>query len=332
MGNSVSVAVLARFLMAGPRLLLLDEADRSLNPRNPGTEDRIGILNTGYRSGGKHPLNIPSGGNKWVPEAIPTFAPVVIAGNTPELPDDARSRCIEINLLPDPMGDIRDSDWDEVGEEIEALRDRLALAINAVRDKFPEARGVALPPSLRARNKERWRPLKQVAALAGKDWEEKVDKLIEADLKKQAEAKESGDKAQKYWVTLLVHLSEYYRERPGFAPTDSEEHPESLVAWLRGHSPETWGDLAPYGKPLTSQRLGRILSERYKITSQRPDKVRGYHENQFLQAWESLGIRPHKNKPAEPEKPEKPAEDSSSCSTHGTPTLEGLCGRCEAEK
>ena len=332
MGNTVSVAMLARLLMEGPVVLLLDEADRSLHPKHPGTPDRIGILNTGYRSGGKHAILLPSGGNKWVPEKIPTFAPVVIAGNTPDLPDDARSRCIEINLLPDPYGDIRDSDWDEIEEEIQALRERLELAVDAVRDKFPEVRGVALPPLVRARNKERWRPLKQVAALAGKDWEERVDNLIEGDLQRQAEAKESGDKGRGHWVTLLEHLSEYYRERPGFAPTDSSDS-ESLVKWLHTRSPEAWGELAPYGRPLTPQKLGRILSERYKITSQRPGKVRGYHENQFLQAWESLGIRPPQNKPEKPERPEEPADSGNPlCTEHGTPTLEGMCGRCEAEK
>lgn len=332
MGNGPTVAVLARLLRRGTRLILLDEADRSLNPKHPGTEDRIGILNTGYRVGGEHYINVQVSGKDWEPEPIPTFAPVVIAGNTPDLPDDTRSRCIEINLLPDPQGDIRDSDWDEIGEEIQALRDRLALAVDAVRDKFPEVRKVSLPAVCRARNKEKWRPLKQVAALAGKDWEEKVDKLIEDDIQRQSEAKESGDKGQKYWVALLEHLSEYYRERPGFAPTDSSDS-ESLVKWLHTRSPEAWGELAPYGRPLTPQKLGRILSERYKITSQRPGKVRGYHENQFLQAWESLGIRPPQNKPEKPERPEEPADSGNPlCTEHGTPTLEGMCGRCEAEK
>jgi hypothetical protein len=327
MGNSVSVAVLARLLRKGTRLLLLDEADRSLSPKNPGTEDRLGILNTGYKKGGEHYVNVPGAGRDWEPEAIPTFAPVVIAGNTTHLPDDTLSRCIEINLLPDPLGEIRDSDWEEIEEEADRLRDRLALAIEANRHRFDEVRQVSLPPGCRARNKERWRPLKQVAALAGNGWEERTDRLIEAEMERKAAAKESGDRAARYWVTLLEHLSEYYRERPGFAPTDS------LVPWLVAHSPETWGEESPFGRALTPQRLGRIVSERYKITSQRPDKARGYHENQFLNAWQSLGIRAPNNKPAKPEEPAKPAGEANPlCPTHGKPTLGGLCGRCEAEE
>ena len=45
-------ALLARLTANGIRTLLLDEIDRSLDPKRPGVNDLIALLNSGYKVGG----------------------------------------------------------------------------------------------------------------------------------------------------------------------------------------------------------------------------------------------------------------------------------------
>jgi hypothetical protein len=75
-----------------------------LNPKRPGVEDLLAVLNSGYKLWGMRIANTPKKGGGWEFEELPTFSPVAIAGNSPLLPDDTRSRCIVIRLLPDIDG------------------------------------------------------------------------------------------------------------------------------------------------------------------------------------------------------------------------------------
>ena len=296
-GSAVTPALLARCLVDGPRTLLLDEVDRTLSPKDPGTPDRLSILNTGYKRGGTRPVLVAKG-NDWEAKEFPTFAPVAIAGNTPQLPDDTRSRCIELRLLPatDPAA-FEDSDWEEIEPEAGDLREALSQAVERVAEKIGDYRP-PLPKGCTSRNREKWLPLKRVAAQAGGDWEQRVDHLIEQDLEHQRQMKEEGLAVKRPAVLLAEHLSEYYQNSPGWSPT------EKLREWLVWEHPETWGPESSFGRALTVQRLGRMLSKDYGIFSRRPDTVRGYYEEQFLQVWQSLNIRPA----GEPERPEEPEE------------------------
>lgn len=51
-----------------------------------------------------------------------TYGPVALAGNSPNLPDDTRSRCITVLLLPDLDGTVADSDWQHIEEDALALQ------------------------------------------------------------------------------------------------------------------------------------------------------------------------------------------------------------------
>ena len=296
-GQGATAPLLAHCLKEGPRTLLLDEVDRTLDPKDPITRDRLAILNTGYKRGGNRPALVARG-KSWEMEEFPTFAPVAIAGNSPQLPDDTRSRCIEVRLLPAlGEGAFEDSDWEEIEAEAELLREALAQAVERVAEKIGEYRP-PLPEGCTSRNRERWLPLKRVAAQAGGDWEQRVDDLIEQDLEHQRQIKEEGLAVKRPAVLLAEHLSEYYQNSPGWSPT------EKLREWLVWEHPETWGPESSFGRALTVQRLGRMLSKDQGIFSQRPDTVRGYYEVQFLQVWQALSIRPA----SEPERPEEPEE------------------------
>jgi len=304
-GSAVSPALLARCLEEGPRTLLLDEVDRTLNPRDPGTAERLAILNTGYKRGGTRPVLVAQG-SEWVVKEFPTFAPVAIAGNTPELPDDTRSRCIEVRLLPAFSDAIEDSDWEEIEPDADLLREAILQAVEAIGEQVQTHRP-SLPKGCIGRNREKWLPLKRLAAQAGPDWEQRADQLIEADLEQQKQNKEAGVQSKRPSVLLAEHLSEYYLTSQGFSPS------EEVREWLVKQYPEAWSAESSYGRELTVQRLGGMLSKSYGITSQRPDKVRGYTENQFAEVWQALGIRLPEQpaRPEEPEEPEEPAEESS---------------------
>lgn len=301
-GSAVSPALIARCLEEYPRTLLLDEVDRTLSPKDPGTPERVAILNTGYKRGGTRPVLVPRAGD-WTLKVFSTFAPVAIAGNTPEIPDDTRSRCIEVRLLPAPPGGIEDSDWEELEPDIELLREAVLQSVQTVSHLIATHKP-PLPSGCTSRNREKWQPLKRIAAQAGPDWEQRTDELIVADLQHQQEKKEAGLQNKRPAVLLAEHLSEYYQDRPGFSPT------VQVKKWLVDSHPEIWGTDSSYGRELTEQRLGQMLSKSYGITSQRPDKVRGYTENQFAQIWQALGIR-LPEQPAKPEEPEEPAKEST---------------------
>ena len=99
-----SPALLARMLSKGIRTILIDEVDRSLDPKKPGVEDLIAILNSGYKRGGTRPVLVPTKGGDWDVSEMSTYAPVAMAGNSPHLPDDTRSRSIRVLLMPDLYG------------------------------------------------------------------------------------------------------------------------------------------------------------------------------------------------------------------------------------
>ena len=109
-----SPALIPRLLEQGPATLLLDEVDRSLAPDRPGVGEMLGILNSGYRVGATRPVLVPQKGGGWEVEHMTTFAPVVLAGNAPNLPDDVRSRNLRILLMPDLDGSVEDSDWEHI--------------------------------------------------------------------------------------------------------------------------------------------------------------------------------------------------------------------------
>jgi hypothetical protein len=70
--------------------------------------------------------------------------------------------------------------------------------------------------------------------------------------------------------------------------------------------PDQWGWKSQYGKPLTAQRMGRMLVT-YGVYASKDGDTRGYYAGTFVNAWDSLGIR-EPSKPSEPSEPSEPAE------------------------
>jgi len=303
MSSISSPAMLARITKDGTRTLLIDEADRALDPKRPNVGELIALLNSGYKRGSTRPTLVQKG-KDWDIEEMPTFSPVAIAGNSPNIPEDTRTRCIVVRLLHDSQNIARESDWEILEFPAYQIRLDILASVETFRE---EIAGInpPLPKECVNRFKEKWKPLKRIAILAGGDWAERVDNYILQDIQNLKEQIENGDSKLVPHIQLVRDLYEIYGGERTFIGT------KTLVSKLAKHNPEYWGELSIFGKAISEQRFGRILNSKYYLNSQRVGDststyTRGYTSAQFENIWISLNLPPIK--PAEPTEPTEPTE------------------------
>jgi hypothetical protein len=280
-----SVALLSRVLEHGPRTLLIDEVDRALDPRKPETGEMIAIINVGYKPGMTRPVLVPIKGGGWEAKEMPTFAPVAMAGNSPHLPDDTRTRSVRILLMPDLDGSVEPSDWEDIEGDLVALAVELAGALELVRDTISESRP-PLPAGCTGRMREKWRPLKRVAVAAGAGWPDVVDTLIRRDLDDVAAERSAGLNRRPPGVVLLEDLHTVWR------PTTTFMGSQDLVHLLSNHNPEYWGLMSAYGKALTVKRMSTLLQHLKVMPTKNGQDLRGYNRWQFETPWQRHGLTP----------------------------------------
>lgn len=280
-----SPALIVRSLQGGIRTLLVDEVDRSLSPTKPGVEDLIAILNSGYRRGATRPVLVPVKGGGWEVKEMPTFCPVAMAGNSPRLPDDTRSRAIRVLLMPDIYNLSEDSDWENIEGAAAELKDRIIAWTDQIRESII-GMPVELPNGCIGRAKEKWRPLKRVAVAAGSHWPEIVDELTVRGMAETEAERDAGLTADTPGIVLLRDLHAIWPTGELFVPT------EKVLSKLVAHHPDYWGKGSAYGKQLTAHRLGKMLSQAAKVTSGRIARrgPRGYRKRDLDSVWHRLGI------------------------------------------
>lgn len=279
-----SPALLVRLLQDGVRTLLIDEVDRTLHPNKPGVDELISIINSGYKRGATRPVLVPGKGGNWEVREMGTFCPVAMAGNSPHLPDDTKSRSLRILLMPDLDGVVEDSDWEQIEGAAQALHKRITSF--ADRHRATVARAVELPTGCVGRSKEKWRPIKRVAVAAGGRWPAVADSLIVRGLAEDDHERAAGLRQLPPGMVLMADLFSVWPDTDGLVPT------KDLVTNLIAHNPEYWGDRSSYGKALTDTRFGRMVNQASKVTSVRPGGrgPRGYMKAQFTDVWHRLGI------------------------------------------
>lgn len=281
----ISGPALSRLPAAGPVTVLIDEADRSLDPKREGTAELLSMVNVGYKRSGSRTVNEqdPATG-QWVARAMPQYAAVAMAGNSPHLPSDTRSRCVRVLLLPaGPSARIEGSDWQWIESDAWALRDALAeWAASAVLPERPD-----LPESVRNRALEVWRPLKAVAVAAGGRWPVVCDELAAQYVEEIEDEKEAGVVDEKPSVTLMRHIA---RNWPADVPTMTSER---MCQVLAVNHAEMWGEGNPRtGRCITVQALGQMLARGYRLRTVREStgaRERRYLRSHFLAAFEALG-------------------------------------------
>jgi hypothetical protein len=297
-----SPALLTRMLDREMRTILIDEVDRSLDPKKPGVDELIAVLNSGYKRGATRPVLVPARGGEWEVAEMSTYSPVAMAGNAPALPDDTRSRSIRVLLMPDLFGTVESSDWEEIEPIAVEIAENLAEALDRFRDDIRTVRP-PLPPGCVGRIKEKWHPLARVAAAAGGRWPEVTRALITRDLEDIEMEREEGLMKLPPAVVLLRDLYTVWGSQEQFIGTPT------LVGRLVALNPDYWGDGSSYGRQLTAQRMGRMLTQSAKVraTKNASSTARGYTRQSFTRAWRQLGITP----PSEPPEPSEPSEPSS---------------------
>ncbi|MCS5478725.1 DUF3631 domain-containing protein [Corynebacterium sp. YIM 101645] len=279
-----SPSLLVRFLEHGPRTVLVDEADRTLNPKAEGVSELLAVLNSGYRRGASRPVLIPDREGGWATREMPTFGPVAMAGNAPDLPDDTRSRCIRVLLLPDTEGTVEDSDWELIEQGALDLHARIETWADYVREDVRTTRP-EYPEGLKGRNRERWAPLLRVAYAAGGHWPGRCLELIDADLERQEMDREAGLQRTARHIVLLDHIRQVWTEGRPFMPT------MELLALLKSTHPDYWKH-HDYGE-LTRQGLARMLANHFNIRAVREtggDRHRGYFYVDLEPAWNAFGM------------------------------------------
>lgn len=316
-----SPALLARLVGNEPRTLLLDEVDRTLNPKKEGVGELIALINSGYKVGGSRPTLMPVKGGGWTPEELSTFAPVAMAGNQPMLPDDTKTRIIRVLLLPDTNGVAEESDWEVKDHPAAMLGARLARwaaqSLEAVRER------PAMPPGVMGRYREKWQPLARVAQAAGGDWLARIMRLAAADVDQGRRDKEDGLTASSPHILALQHIVAVWPEGKDFLR--SEDVAKTLVSQY----PEVWGSASTYGKDLTVQRLGRLMVNAFNIRVAPEDRAdknshRGYRRIQFDAALDALsgGSPDRRIEPSglpEPSEPSEPADSGVTVRDTSTP-------------
>ncbi|EUA14895.1 hypothetical protein I546_1144 [Mycobacterium kansasii 732] len=281
-----SSALLPRLLESDMRTVLLDEVDRSLRPDKSDVQDLIAVLNSGYRLGATRPVLVQVDG-QWEAQEMSTFAPVAMAGNSPHLPPDTLSRSIRILLMPDLHGCIEDSDWELWEDDAAELHKSIVEWTGSVSERIRET-AVDLPERCIGRLREKWRPMKRIAVLAGGRWPAVVDALIEKSIAEDDLEREAGLKALPPGMVLLKDLYDAWPNDDDFLSS------KEIVDLLIEHNPDFWDAGSGYGRAINAQRLGRMLNQAAKIHSvrERRNGPRGFKRTQFQLAWDSTRYRP----------------------------------------
>jgi hypothetical protein len=214
----------------------------------------LAVLNSGYKRGGTRPVLVATK-TGWEVKEMPTFAPVAMAGNNPQLPEDSKSRSIRVVLLPDLEGLIEETDWERFDKDARALGARLARWADQVRDQVRTERP-PLPDGIRGRARERWFPLKRVASAAGGRWPDVVNSMALHDQECFEMDHEDGMIRDTPAVVLLKDVYDYWPQGKAFLPTST------ILVTLATRHPDQWGGESGFGRAITAQRLGRMLATR----------------------------------------------------------------------
>lgn len=305
MANISSTAVLARIHSPHIRTLLIDEADRTLNPKNPIYGELVSILNSGYKRGGSRPVNVQTKGGAWEVLDMELFAPVAIAGNAPNLPEDTRSRCLIIRLMPSKPGEVRRTLWEDIEPDALDLRSRIVSATNDIRDELKRVPNLKFPENTPPRLEEIWRPLIKIAHIAGAEVESDTRLLLEEDIERFVQDSENREVVDPPHVKLARDIYEIFQ----FDNLEWEKT-ETLKNKLIALDPYWRKESSPYGKDLTTRRMGILLSNGFGLNRQRDNEGNRYFRYQFEQVWTRLGISLEES-PKPPNPPEPPESSFS---------------------
>jgi hypothetical protein len=269
---NVSPAYLIRRIGAEEGVtVLFDEVDTVFGPRTKeNNEDVRALLNAGYRRGAVVGRCVMQGSIA-IPEELPAFAPVALAG-LGTLPDTVLSRSIIIRMqrrAPDEhVIPYRRRDHAEEGQQ---LCSRLASWAAAAAGRIPVP---DMPDEVIDRDADCWEALLAVADAAGGHWPDTARSCAVALV---ALFREEGE--ERLGVRLLADMRTVLGD-------DDQAATTAILDKLHALDESPWADIR--GKPLNDRGLaGRlrpygIRSHTIRVGSATP---KGYRRADFVSAW-----------------------------------------------
>ena len=241
----VSAAVLVRKTDAESPTLLLDESDTAFNSSREYSEALRGVLNLGYRRGGKSSCCVGKGADLTARD-FNVFSPKAIAG-IGNLPDTVADRSLPITLKRRTKdAAVEDFRRREVGAPSGKLRGRISDWVAAHLKELEKARP-EMPASLNDRQKDSTEILLAIADLANGEWPGKSRKSVNA-LCGQNISEES------YGVLVLTDIRELFLKGESDRLA-SQQIAEDLAELEHRPWPE-WSK----GKPITPRQIARLLT------------------------------------------------------------------------
>jgi len=258
-----------------PPTLLYDEIDTVFGPLAYGNNEAVrGLINAGYRRGATSGRCVPRG-NVIETEDFPAFAPVAMAG-LHDLPDTIMSRSIVIRMRRKTESEHVEPYRPRIHKEAAlGLRERLSAWVISIHPVLEQA-WPELPPSAQDRNADMWEPLIAIADAAGGDWPSRARAAAVSHVSR------SGENEGSVGVQLLANLRVIFDDHLTLSTRNILE----LLNSDGDDSESSWGDFKTRG--LTATTLAKLLKPygvRPKQVRVGTDTLKGYHRNDFADAW-----------------------------------------------
>jgi putative DNA primase/helicase len=282
---NVSAAAVFRVVESHRPCLLIDEGDTFL--RN--NEELRGVLNSGHRRGGSVLRTV---GDDHAPHSFATYAACVIA-LIGHLPGTLADRSVVIDLkrrLPcekiEPFRLDRTGHLDVLARQIARWAQDNAAAVRAA--------DPTMPVGVFNRDADNLRPLLAIADVAAGVWP--------ALSRSAAVAGREAGEAEEGLELLVCDIHDIFAATANLDKISSDILIERLIA-IDGRS---WAEYGPTGKPITKNKLARLLKplgiapEQIRFTAD--DSRKGYWLHNFEEAFERYlppegGFKPkHRNK------------------------------------
>ena len=252
-----TAAVLARKVDAEKPTLLLDESDAAFKGPEEYSETLRGILNTGYRSGGRVSVCVGRGTN-FTYHDLSTFCAKAIAG-IGSLPDTIADRSIPIRLKRRATHEhVERFRRRDVGPELDGLRADIASLVSPLLSRLTVARP-ELPDELGDRAADVWEPLLAIADAANGKWPELARRAAVA-----LSSAEHIEDVSSAGVRLLADISSVFRQRHDDRLSSAE-----LITALLELEDSPWAEWR-HGKPISPHSVARLL----RAYGVRPRQVR----------------------------------------------------------
>ena len=337
--QNVSPAVIFRVVEAHGPTLYIDEGDTFLKTGERADEMR-GILN-GNRKGSTVLRTV---GDDHEPRAFSTYCACAIA-LIGELPDTIHDRSVIVDLKRRLRSERITPFRPDRADHLDVLARKAARWAKDHADSIAE-RDPEMPPGIINREADNWRPLLAIAHEAGGEWPERIRAAVLAA--HDAAAAEQGS-----WIELLLGDVRNTFAQLGGAPVtelfatsaDLEIPSKALVETLIAIEGRPWGEMGKSRKPMTQNRLARMLSP-LKIfpgkVGPEDARLQGYKLGQFKDAFERLlapegasqpdiRTKAHEIRTSDDFKVDSP-DDGCPVAKCEKPNNDGLLSRCPVAK